>query len=158
MVLILWNVSRGESFWQKGSLITHILFEVWLIMIFSPVANFAQQSLCYTKSVREELKAFCFVSVSVFCSSHIGLCIMNWKQSRTESSFISVSFLFHFCFVFVSQNRKLKPKWNQAWLPNFLWISLDSLTDIMTSELIHRTSGQYETIINKFTKSQLIFN
>ena len=37
----------GESFWQKDSLITHILFELWLIMIFSPVANFAQHSLCY---------------------------------------------------------------------------------------------------------------
>ena len=34
-----------ETFWQKDSLITHILFELWLIMIFSPVANFAQQSL-----------------------------------------------------------------------------------------------------------------
>ena len=35
----------GESFWQKDSLITHTPFELWLIMIFSPVANFAQQSL-----------------------------------------------------------------------------------------------------------------
>ena len=34
-----------ETFWQKDSLITHILFELWLIMLFSPVANFAQQSL-----------------------------------------------------------------------------------------------------------------
>ena len=35
-----------ESFWLKDSLITHILFELWLIMIFRPVANFAQQPLC----------------------------------------------------------------------------------------------------------------
>ena len=35
----------GETFWQKNSLITRILFELWLIMIFRPVANFAQQSL-----------------------------------------------------------------------------------------------------------------
>ena len=35
----------GGSFWQKDSLITHILFELWLIMIFSPVANFVQQAL-----------------------------------------------------------------------------------------------------------------
>ena len=35
----------GESFWQKDSLITHILFELWLILIFSPVEKFAQQSL-----------------------------------------------------------------------------------------------------------------
>ena len=35
----------GESIWLKDSLITHILFELWLIMIFSPVANFAQQPL-----------------------------------------------------------------------------------------------------------------
>ena len=26
----------GKSFWQKDSLTTHILFELWLIMIFSP--------------------------------------------------------------------------------------------------------------------------
>ena len=35
---------RG-SFWQKDNLISYILFELWLIMIFSPVVNFAQQSL-----------------------------------------------------------------------------------------------------------------
>ena len=34
--------STGETFWQKDSLITHILFELWLIMVFRPVANFAQ--------------------------------------------------------------------------------------------------------------------
>ena len=39
------NSPMGGSFWQKDSLITHILFELWLIMIFSSVANFAQQSL-----------------------------------------------------------------------------------------------------------------
>ena len=35
----------GESFWQKDSLINHIFFEAWLIMIFSPVTNIAQQAL-----------------------------------------------------------------------------------------------------------------
>ena len=34
-----------KSFWQKDSLITHILFELWLIMIFSPVPNFGQHPL-----------------------------------------------------------------------------------------------------------------
>ena len=42
------NVSKmGESFWQNYSYITHILFELWLIMTFSPIANFAQQSLYF---------------------------------------------------------------------------------------------------------------
>ena len=41
----------GEAFWQKDSLITHILFEQWLIMIFSPVANFAQQSIASAEFV-----------------------------------------------------------------------------------------------------------
>ena len=36
----------GGTFWQKDSLITCILFKLWLIMIFRPVANFTQQSLC----------------------------------------------------------------------------------------------------------------
>ena len=35
----------GESFWQNNRLVTHILFELWLIMIFSPVANFGQHPL-----------------------------------------------------------------------------------------------------------------
>ena len=37
----------GGSFWQKDSLITHIPFELWLIMVFSPVANFEQHPLEY---------------------------------------------------------------------------------------------------------------
>ena len=37
--------TNGKTFWQKDSLITHILFELWPIMVFRPVANFAQQSL-----------------------------------------------------------------------------------------------------------------
>ena len=35
---------RG-SFWKKDSLITYILFELQPITIFSPVANFGDQSL-----------------------------------------------------------------------------------------------------------------
>ena len=34
-----------ESFWQNNNLVTHILFELQLIIIFSPVANFGDQSL-----------------------------------------------------------------------------------------------------------------
>ena len=35
----------GESFLQNNSLVTHILFELQPIIIFSPVANFGDQSL-----------------------------------------------------------------------------------------------------------------
>ena len=35
----------GESFWQNNSLVTHILFELQPIIIFSPVANFGYHSL-----------------------------------------------------------------------------------------------------------------
>ena len=34
-----------ESFWEKDSLITLLLFKLWLIMIFSPVANFGNHPL-----------------------------------------------------------------------------------------------------------------
>ena len=34
-----------RSFWQKNSFITHILFELQPIIIFSPVANFGNQSI-----------------------------------------------------------------------------------------------------------------
>ena len=55
-----------ESFWRKDSLITHILFELWLIMISSPVANFAQQSLLtqvqtHVRHVRTHSRNLCFV-------------------------------------------------------------------------------------------------
>ena len=39
----------GESFWQNNSLVTHILFELQPIIIFSPVANFGNQSICCTQ-------------------------------------------------------------------------------------------------------------
>jgi hypothetical protein len=45
-LLFCQNHSRMRgSFWQKDSLITHILFELQPIIIFSPVANFGDQSL-----------------------------------------------------------------------------------------------------------------
>ena len=34
-----------EPFWQNNSLVSHILFELQPIIIFSPVANFGNQSL-----------------------------------------------------------------------------------------------------------------
>ena len=39
------NSPMRGSFWQKDSLITHILFELQPIIIFSTVANFVDQSL-----------------------------------------------------------------------------------------------------------------
>ena len=51
----------GESFWQKDSLITNILFELYLfcsttILIFSPVANFGDQSLCKHSIMHKNMK------------------------------------------------------------------------------------------------------
>ena len=40
--------SMRGSFWQKNSFITDILFELKPIIIFSPVANFGNQSICTT--------------------------------------------------------------------------------------------------------------
>ena len=37
--------SISKSFWKKDSLITHILSELWLIMILSPVATFGHHPL-----------------------------------------------------------------------------------------------------------------
>ena len=39
------DYSIRRSIWQKDSLITHILFELWLIMILSPVATFGHHPL-----------------------------------------------------------------------------------------------------------------
>ena len=48
---------RRESFWQKDNLITHILFELQPIIIFSQVANFGDQSLLILDLARKV--AFC---------------------------------------------------------------------------------------------------
>ena len=48
----------GETFWQNDSLITHKLFELWLIMRFRPVANFAQQSLSLNFELSIEKKTY----------------------------------------------------------------------------------------------------
>ena len=40
-----------ESFWQKDSLITHIIFELQPIIIFCPVANFGDQSKVSTETI-----------------------------------------------------------------------------------------------------------
>ena len=47
-----------ESFWQKNSLITHILFEIQPIIIFSPVTNFGDQSLSHKLCFRVDVTQF----------------------------------------------------------------------------------------------------
>ena len=63
--------SISESLWKKDSLITHILFELWLIMILSPVATFGHHPLklrCIFHSTRLYI-SYCFLSkeVLLFC-------------------------------------------------------------------------------------------
>ena len=43
MVMVMLRI--WGSFWKKDSLITDIIFELQPIIIFSPVANFGDQSL-----------------------------------------------------------------------------------------------------------------
>ena len=59
----------GESFWQKDSLITHTIFELWLIIIFSPVANFGQHPLvCKKRHFVIKLKSTWKVDTKVIVS------------------------------------------------------------------------------------------
>ena len=51
-----------ESFWQNNSLVTHILFELQPIIIFSPVANFGDQSLDVQVNILSE--ALIFASIN----------------------------------------------------------------------------------------------
>ena len=48
----------GGSFWQKDSLITHILFELWLITILWIVSVFLTQTLCSWEGFIFESKIF----------------------------------------------------------------------------------------------------
>ena len=49
----------GESFWQNNSLVTHILFELQPIIMFSPVANFGDQSLDYDQTMSGQNAQLC---------------------------------------------------------------------------------------------------
>ena len=48
------KVRMWESFWQKDSLITYILFELCLIWYISPVANFGNHPLCFLSFISLE--------------------------------------------------------------------------------------------------------
>ena len=67
------------------SLITHILFELWLIMIFSPVANFAQQSLSLYKDKPDDLKLPCMI---------LGPFIRKTLIKQAINSVLETTFLF----------------------------------------------------------------
>ena len=43
-----------ETFWQNNSLVTHILFELKPIMIFSPVVDFGHHPLCTSKNPKKK--------------------------------------------------------------------------------------------------------
>ena len=45
----------GESFWQKDSLITHILFELWLITLLWIVSVFLTQTLDWLEKELRQL-------------------------------------------------------------------------------------------------------
>jgi hypothetical protein len=52
----------GESFWQNNSLVTQILFELQLIMLLSPVANFKHHHLVFmywTRNSMNNLLSYC---------------------------------------------------------------------------------------------------
>ena len=57
-----------RSFWQKDSLITHLLFELQPINIFSPVANFGDQYLIFCRLQKNiELKFFLELTTNRLC-------------------------------------------------------------------------------------------
>ena len=72
----------GETFWQKDSLITQKLFELWLIMIFRPVANFAQQSLVsfQTKKIWENETCFIICLKCGNCCTLVDILACSFSQ------------------------------------------------------------------------------
>ena len=73
-----------ESFWQKDSLITHILFELQPIIIFSPVANFGDQSLLTIKwrILRRQLNIM--HSVCIFCGFNVFLSLSHSQRQENQ--------------------------------------------------------------------------
>ena len=67
----------GKSFWQNNSLLTHILFELCLFMIFSPVANLMHHPILYKNfsnliKVRENVHGQSLNQIYENCNTKIG--------------------------------------------------------------------------------------
>ena len=63
----------GEPFWQNNSLVSHILFELQPIIIFSPVANFGNQSLITDMTKHKHM----YIPVTIFS---------DYKRNLTTNS------------------------------------------------------------------------
>ena len=64
----------SASFWQKNRLDTQILFDLCLFEHFSPVANFAQQSIHHILQQNLSFKFTWFFTLIPYCNSH---CLFN---------------------------------------------------------------------------------
>ena len=74
----------GESFWQNNSLVTYILFELQPIIIFSPVANFGDQSLLTIKwrILRRQLNIM--HPVCIFCGFNVFLSLSHSQRQENQ--------------------------------------------------------------------------
>ena len=65
----------GEPFWQNNSLVSLILFELQPIIIFSPVANFGNQSLiCMSSRLLTPFgEGFSFDDISLLVGLGLGI-------------------------------------------------------------------------------------
>ena len=57
----------GESFWQKDSLITHILFELWLITLLWIVSVFLTQTLLTFDPKHQGNNEILILQAAMFC-------------------------------------------------------------------------------------------
>ena len=129
--------AMGESFWQKDSLIIHILLELRLIMISRPVANFAQQSLVHVilpkgpinqfktvqQSRQQALRAYCPNIHSVLSSVQTVLkCIKrpNALPARNIFGWLQPSNQIKSYFSKQNQNPYKMREGNSSHIPNLV--------------------------------------
>ena len=64
----------GKSFWQNNSLITHLLFVLQPIIIFSPVANFGNQSIVVYYAQ--------YTNYTIYSANQFFLCVFLFKKLK----------------------------------------------------------------------------
>ena len=74
----------GESLWQNNRMITHVLFELQPIIIFSPVANFGDQSLVKKCYVAKAISVETSFKILPLCNS-ISACLCKGFLRKTKA-------------------------------------------------------------------------
>ena len=121
----------SASFWQKNRMDTQILFDLCLIEHFSPVANFAQQSIYYGfMKIRTKI-FFVRWADATSCVNRAGLAISSkWFRQSTKLQYTLLGIF----------NFNKHTDWSQHWEKNVTWMwNFRNLCEGSPAEVVHNT-------------------